>query len=117
MILGYAGVSTNVHVGVYADAKLITSASVAFWCLEYLGHGKVHLLNGGIEARVEAGKPLDKAEKKLPSVTFKANVVKSRTATTDEMVKIAKGKSQDVKVFDSRTEKEHTGADIRALRG
>jgi len=116
-ILGNAGVSADMHVVVYADAKLITGASVAFWCLEYLGHNKVHFLNGGIEAWVEAGKPLDKTEKKLPPAAFKAKVVKDRTASTDEVVKVAKGESKNVNVIDSRTEKEHNGADIRALRG
>lgn len=116
-ILGTAGVSMDKHVVVYADAKLITSASVAFWCLEHLGHDKVHFLNGGIEAWKDAGKSLDKNERKLAPAAFKAKVIKSRTASTDEMVKIAKGEVKDVNVIDSRTEKEHAGSDIRALRG
>lgn len=116
-ILGNAGVSMDTHVVVYADAKLITSTSVAFWCLEHLGHEKVHFLDGGIEAWLGAGKPLDRTEKKLDTAAFKARVTKSRTASTEEMVKIAKGEVKNVNVIDSRTEKEHAGSDIRALRG
>jgi thiosulfate/3-mercaptopyruvate sulfurtransferase len=116
-ILGNAGVSMDKHVVVYADAKLITSASVAFWILEQLGHDKVHFLNGGIEAWQDAGKSLDKTEKNPTPAAFKTKVVKSRTASTEEMVKIAKGKVKDVNVIDSRTEKEHAGSDIRAIRG
>lgn len=116
-MLGSAGVSMDKHVIVYADAKLITSASVAFWVLEQLGHDKVHLLNGGIEAWHDAGRPLEVTEKKLSPVSFKAKVVNSRTATTAEMVRIARGEIKDVNVVDSRTEKEHAGSDIRALRG
>ena len=116
-ILGNAGVSMDKHVVVYADAKLITSASIAFWCLEHLGHAKVHFLDGGIEGWMDAGKPLDMTEKKLAPVAFKARVIKSRTASTEEIVKIAKGEVKDVNVIDSRTEKEHAGSDIRALRG
>ncbi len=116
-IFGNAGVDMDKHVVVYADAKLITSSSVAFWCLEHLGHKKVHFLNGGIEAWKDVGNSLDKTEKKLAPAAFSANVIKSRTASTEEMVKIAKGEVKDVNVIDSRTEKEHAGSDIRALRG
>ncbi|MEW6409796.1 MAG: rhodanese-like domain-containing protein [Nitrospirota bacterium] len=116
-ILGSAGISADKHVVVYSDAKHITSASVAFWILEYLGHKNVHFMNGGIESWQAAGKPVDKAEKKHPAATYKAKVVKSRIAPTSEIAKIAKGEVKGVQVIDSRTEKEHKGADIRALRG
>jgi thiosulfate/3-mercaptopyruvate sulfurtransferase len=116
-MLGSAGVNMDTHVVVYADARLITSATVAFWILEYLGHDKVHFLNGGIEAWTEGGKPLDKTEKKLPPAAFKAKVVNARAAATEEMVRIAKGVVRDVNVIDSRTANEHKGSDIRSLRG
>jgi thiosulfate/3-mercaptopyruvate sulfurtransferase len=116
-LLGEAGVSMDKPVVVYADAKLVTGASVAFWALEYLGHKDVHFLNGGIEGWLAAGKTLEKEPVKPAPAVFKANVVKSRIATTDEMVKIARGEIKGVQVIDSRTEKEHGGDDIRALRG
>ncbi len=116
-LLGNGGVTQNSPVVVYADAKLITSASVAFWVLEHLGHDNVYFLDGGIEEWQSAGKPLDKSETKLTPAAFKARVVKSRIATTEEMVRIAKGEIKEVNVIDSRTEKEHGGSDIRALRG
>lgn len=116
-MLGEAGVSMDKTVVVYADAKLITSATVAFWILEYLGHDKVRFLNGGIELWQEAGKPLEKDGQKLPASNFKAKVVKSRIAPTEEIVKIAKGELKGINLIDSRTEKENKGDDIRALRG
>ncbi len=116
-IFSNAGVSMAKHVVVYADAKLISSASVAFWCLEHLGHTKVHFLNGGIETWKEAGKPLDKGESKLRPAVFQAKVIQNRLATTAEMVKIATGEIKGVNVIDSRTEREHEGSDIRSLRG
>lgn len=115
-ILGGAGVSMDTNVVVYADVKGITSATVAFWILEYLGHNKVRFMDGGIESWIDAGLPLDKAETKRPAATFKAEVVEKRIATTREMVKIAKG-WKDAQLIDSRTPREHKGEDIRALRG
>lgn len=116
-LLGNAGVSMDKPVVVYADARLITGASVAFWVLEYLGHSDVRLLNGGIEEWVTTGKLLEKAPTKLPAAAFKANVVKTRIATSDEMAKIARSEIKGAQVIDSRTEKEHKGEDIRSLRG
>ena len=127
-LLGAAGVSMDTPVVVYADAAGITSATVAFWALEYLGHEKVSFLNGGIEEWQAGGKPLeksaavsplleDKTATTLQPATFMAKVVKSRIAATDEVVKIARGELKEVNVIDSRSEKEHAGTDIRALRG
>ncbi|MFA4827600.1 MAG: rhodanese-like domain-containing protein [Thermodesulfovibrionales bacterium] len=116
-LLGEAGVSMDKPVVVYADAKLITGTTVAFWALEYLGHTDVRFLNGGIEEWQSVGKPLDNTKTKLPPVTFKSNVVKNRIATTDEMVRIAKGEIKNVNVIDSRSEKENKGEDIRSVRG
>jgi thiosulfate/3-mercaptopyruvate sulfurtransferase len=116
-VFGNAGVDRDRPVVVYADARLITSATVAFWILEYLGHDNVYFLNGGIEEWQSDGRPLDKAEAKHQTAAFKAKVVKSRIATTEEIVKIAKREIKDVNLIDSRSEKEHSGSDIRALRG
>lgn len=116
-LLGNAGVGNDKPVVVYADAKLITGATVGFWILEYLGHNKVYFLNGGIDSWKEAGKSLEKTEITLNPTTFKAKLVKSTIATTEEMLKIAKGATKNVNVIDSRTNKEHNGEDIRALRG
>ena len=55
-VFGNAGVDRDRPVVVYADARLITSATVAFWILEYLGHDNVYFLNGGIEEWQSEGK-------------------------------------------------------------
>jgi thiosulfate/3-mercaptopyruvate sulfurtransferase len=116
-LLGETGVSMDRPVVVYADAKLITGATVAFWILEYLGHNDVGFLNGGIEEWQSSGRALESGKNKPVPATFKANIVKNRIATTDEVVKIAKGEITNVNLIDSRSEKEHKGEDIRSLRG
>jgi len=116
-ILGEAGISNEKHVVVYSDADIV-HATVGYWILEYLGHeGKVHLLDGGIVEWKALGKPLSKEETKLPPATFKAKVNERIKATTEEILKIAKGEVKDVQLIDARTEKEYTGYDVRALRG
>lgn len=117
-LLGKVGIGNDTHVILYyGDMKTITSATVGFWILEYLGHDKVHVLNGGLDAWRKAGNRLDNKPTMRKPTTFKANVVASRYGSTDEILGIANGNSPDSQLIDSRTAKEHAGSDIRAVRG
>ncbi|MCL4491354.1 MAG: rhodanese-like domain-containing protein [Nitrospirae bacterium] len=115
-ILGGAGISNDKHVVVYSDGDIV-HATVGYWILEYLGHDKTHFLNGGIVAWKQENKPMSKDETKLSPAVFKAAVQPGRIATTEEILKIATGKIKNVQLIDSRSAKEHTGYDVRALRG
>lgn len=117
-LLGKAGIDNNTHVVFYhGDEKTLTDASVGFWVMEYLGHDKVHFMDGGLEAWRNSGLRLAKEPTIKEPKTFKANVVASRLATTAEITDIATGKTTGVQLIDSRSAKEHKGEDIRALRG
>ena len=117
-ILGRVGIGNASHVVFYhGDMKDLTDATMGFWILEYLGHDKVYLLNGGLDAWRKAGLRLsDKPDKREPA-TFKAKLVPSRFSTTDEVVKIARGQAKGVQLIDSRTAREYKGEDIRSVRG
>lgn len=111
------GIGNDKHVVFYyGDMKTLTDATVGFWIMEYLGHDKVHVLNGGLDAWRKAGNRLDNKPVKKAAATFKANVVAQRYGNTDEILGIAQGK-QNSQLIDSRTSKEHKGDDIRAIRG
>lgn len=118
-LLGKVGISNAAHVVFYGDlrTKSLDDATVAFWVLEYLGHDKTHVLNGGLEAWVQAGKKLDTQPTMRQQAIFKAKTVASRYASTDEVLKIARGQAKDVQLIDARTKGEHDGDDIRAVRG
>jgi thiosulfate/3-mercaptopyruvate sulfurtransferase len=118
-LLGKVGIGNNTHVAIYGDMKTKTmeSATVGFWVFEYIGLDKVSVLNGGLEAWTKAGKKLATEPTMKQPATFKAKAVQSRYATTDEVLKIAKGQTKGVQLIDSRTKKEHEGTDIRAIRG
>ena len=117
-LLGKAGIDNNTHVVFYhGDEKTLTDATVGFWVLEYLGHDKVHFMDGGLEAWRNSGFRLAKDPTIKEPKTYKANVVASRLATTSEITDIATGKTTGVQVIDSRSEKENKGEDIRAIRG
>jgi thiosulfate/3-mercaptopyruvate sulfurtransferase len=119
-LFGKAGIGNDTHVVFYGEHKVTDTfkdSTVAFWIMEYLGHDKAHVLNGGIDAWLKAGKKLTNEPAIKPEKTFKARVVASRYASTDEMLQIAQGKKNGVTVIDARSKKEHDGEDIRALRG
>ena len=117
-LLGKVGISNDTHVVLYyGDIGDITSATVAFWILEYLGHDKAHVLNGGIDAWRKAGNRLDSKPTMREPTTFKANVVASRYGSTDEVLKIATGELVGEQLLDSRTPQEYAGTDVRAIRG
>jgi thiosulfate/3-mercaptopyruvate sulfurtransferase len=119
-ILGKAGIGNNTNVVLYGEikSKSMDDASVGFWIFEYLGHtDKVHVMNGGLEAWTHAGKKLATEPTIKPATTFKSKFVKSRIATTDEVLKIAKGQVKGVQLIDSRNKKEYAGEDIRNVRG
>jgi thiosulfate/3-mercaptopyruvate sulfurtransferase len=117
-LLGKAGIDNNTHVVFYhGDIKTLTDASVGFWVMEYLGHDKVHFMDGGLEAWRNSGFRLEKEPTIKEPKTFKANVVASRLATTDEILGVATGSITGVQLIDSRSKKEHQGKDMRAIRG
>jgi len=79
---------------------------VPFWYMEYMGHKDVRVLDGGIGAWTAEGKPLEQVAGKLPPTQFKADVVKNRLATTEEVLKIARGE-EEAQLVDSRTMDEY----------
>jgi thiosulfate/3-mercaptopyruvate sulfurtransferase len=112
------GIGNDTHVVFYYDGLgTMTDATTGFWIMEYLGHDKAHVLDGGIDAWRKAGNRLDNKPVKLREHLFKASVVPARYSDTDEIVAIAEGKKPDTQLIDSRTANEHAGKDIRALRG
>jgi thiosulfate/3-mercaptopyruvate sulfurtransferase len=113
------GIGNDTHVVIYGEhvkSDTMKDTTVAFWILEYLGHDKVHVLNGGIDAWKNEGYKMDNKPTILKAKTFKANVAHSRYATTDEALDIAKGKKKGTQVIDARTAEELKGADQRSLR-
>jgi thiosulfate/3-mercaptopyruvate sulfurtransferase len=116
-ILGNAGISNTNTVVIYGDTPRITHATVGFWVLEYLGQKDVRFLNGGVKAWEAASKKLDTAETKRPPRHYTVHVVRSRIASTDEVMKIARGEVTGPQIVDARTGAEFAGTDVRAKRG
>jgi thiosulfate/3-mercaptopyruvate sulfurtransferase len=120
--LGEAGIGSDKHIILYGKAVDVFYNTVPFWILEYLGCNSsfmkctVHYYDGGIERWEAEGGAVELTDSTLPPTQFKAHVVASRLASTEEVLEVVKGKKKAV-IIDTRTEAEYNGSDIRALRG
>jgi len=120
--LGDAGIGDDKHIIVYGNAADVYDNAVTFWILEFLGCNSphlsctVHYYDGGIEQWEGYGGKLVAEDSSLPKTQFKAQVVASRLATSEEVLKVAKGQAKAA-LIDARTDAEYHGSDIRALRG
>jgi thiosulfate/3-mercaptopyruvate sulfurtransferase len=117
-LLGKVGIGNDTHVVFYhGDMRTLTAATVGFWILEQLGHDKVQVLNGGLDAWRKAGNRLDSKPTIKKATSFKAKPIANRYAATAEVLDIATGQASGVQLIDSRTDKEFKGKDVRAIRG
>src|SRR3989338_4837664 len=113
-ILGEAGITRENEIIVYGT-KGDTGPDVVFWILEYLGAGKAKVYHGGFDDWTAGKHPLTNEPRKLPAAKFTAKVRPDVIATTDYVQKNLQNK--EIQFVDSRTAKENSGDDIRALRG
>lgn len=112
-LLGLRGITVEDSIVVYDDISGM-SAARAFWFLEYLGHGDVHLLDGGFSAWRNAGLPVTRDAAAPRPAAFRYEALRDRVATYRDMLDAidAPGKV----ILDTRSEKEWLGADRRAAR-
>ncbi len=90
VVFGNLGISPDTHVVLYDDKGGFHAARV-FWLLEYYGHRKVSLLDGGIQKWVEAGYALDKGPRRKgqtrPAIAlFSPAITPRRHASADYII-------------------------------
>ncbi len=113
-LLSAAGIRPDHHVIAY-DGENTLKACRFLWTLDVIGHRGFSLLNGGLNAWLDAGQELDDA---LPNVTptrYPVSYDASRIADRDYI--LARLDDPDVIVLDTRSELEYNGVDRRAARG
>ncbi len=113
-LLGLRGISADETIVVYDDISGM-SAARAFWFLEYLGHGDVHLLDGGFNAWRAAGLEIARDAQAPKATSFRYDTVRDRVATYRDMRDAID--DCDKVILDTRSEKEWLGIDKRAARG
>ncbi|MBI2936369.1 MAG: sulfurtransferase [Chloroflexi bacterium] len=113
-LMGAVGVSNDTRVVIYDDGNGL-NATRFFWTLEYFGHTKSSILNGGIAAWKTDSRDLQRRAPDVPLATFQHQ--------PNPGVFAAKGYIQAVLsrpkflLLDARSPAEYAGTDVRSKRG
>ncbi len=113
-VLEMRGVSEEKDVVFYEENSGMRAAR-GLWFLEYFGHPKVRVLDGGIQAWREAGCPVTTDAVPPKAARFKIAERRALLATADDVL-TSLGKT-NICIVDTRSDDEYMGRTIRAARG
>ncbi len=112
--LGRAGIAPQNTVVLYDDQGGL-AATRMFLALEYLGHDRMHVLNGGFQAWTAAGGPVAREAARPLGTTYRARPRPDVIATKADV--LAGLKDAGRVLVDARSGPEFRGQDVRAARG
>ncbi len=108
------GVNLDTEVVFYEENSGMKAAR-GLWFLEYFGHKKVSVLDGGIQAWKKAGYPVTTETVPPKGTQFKVGEQREVLATYEDVLKSID--NQRAKIVDTRSEDEYMGRLVRAARG
>jgi thiosulfate/3-mercaptopyruvate sulfurtransferase len=112
--MGRSGIGAETHV-VAVDHLGGQFATRLWWALQYYGHDRVSVLDGGYHRWHEEDRPLEAGPVEVAPAVFTPRVRPSWRATADEVLaKLGRG---DVQILDARDAAQFTGAKRRGPRG
>ncbi|WP_332913341.1 sulfurtransferase [Algoriphagus boritolerans] len=107
-VLGKLGITAKSHVVVYDDQMGANSAARMWWMLRALGHEKVQVLEGGIQAAIAIGMPISTDwESKTPTEPYPSNDWQLMIADMKEVESIAWDKNH--LIIDVRSAERYRG--------
>lgn len=113
-MLGQLGVTPETMVVMYDEVGGL-NASRLFFTLDYIGHKKMALLNGGLTKWVAEGRPLSKEVPPVNAAMYRVRTDTWRVASS-RWILANLGKPY-LSLVDARSPKEFSGEDVRAKRG
>ena len=108
-LMGRAGVSNDTTVVCYSDAAMF--ATRLWWVLNYYGHTKAKVLNGGWRRWISEGRPVTTAESNPPHAKFAPRTHPERICLVDDLM--ARYTSPKVHVLNVLPEGMYAGRDNR----
>lgn len=107
-VLSKLGISPKNHIIIYDDKNGSNAAARFWWMLRAIGHEKVQVLNGGIQAAIKIGFPLNsEIENFEPTQNYPISKWKLSQANIDEVEK-ARNNDQNI-VIDVRDKNRFDG--------
>ena len=114
-LFGGLGIGEGTRVVAYDGPKTPFGAARLFFVLEFFGHDKVQVLNGGFLKWAREGRRISTEVPTPPKAAFVARPRPELLATAED-VRSRLGNPK-VCLLDARSAKEYTGEDLWALRG
>jgi thiosulfate/3-mercaptopyruvate sulfurtransferase len=102
------------HTLVVAYDSDLHFAPRLFWALNYYGHSKVKVLDGGFPRWLAEGRPVTRTVPKVPRGSFSSKPQPDWIATRDQVVGCIR--RPDTVLIDVRSDEEWTGANTRGTR-
>ncbi|KOP83167.1 sulfurtransferase [Cytobacillus solani] len=103
-----AGISEETTVIAY-DGGEGSYAARLWWLLNYVGHEKVYILNGGYKAWKDAGYPTNDTIPTYLKTEFKVHLNDKIFASQEEVKKMVEAKNDETVIIDSRENKRYLG--------
>ena len=113
-MLGQLGITGETMVVAYDDQGGL-NASRLFYTLDYAGHGKMAILNGGLTKWVAEGRSLSKEVPQVATAVHRVHPGTGGVASARWIV--ANLGKPNLALVDARSPKEFRGEDVRAKRG
>lgn len=109
------GIGETTRVVAYDGPKTPFGATRLFFVLEFFGHDKVQVLNGGFAKWEREGRPVSTRVPTPAKAVFVARPRAGLLATAEEVR--ARLGNPKICLLDARSAKEYAGEDLRAMRG
>jgi len=113
-LLGQLGITPETMVVAYDDLGGL-NASRLFFTLDYAGHDKMALLNGGLTKWVAEGRDLSKDAPSLREAVYRVRPRTEKVASARWI--LGNLGKRNLRLVDARSPKEFSGEDVRAKRG
>jgi thiosulfate/3-mercaptopyruvate sulfurtransferase len=113
-LLGRLGIDSETTVVVYDDFGGLNAARL-FFTLDYAGHEKMALLNGGLTRWVAEGRPLSREVSPVRETRYRVRTRTERVVTARWIM--ANLEKPNLALVDARSPREFSGEDFRAKRG
>ncbi len=111
------GVEDDRAVIVYGEGDGSGGDAVAgnlYWTLEYVGHDEVYLVDGGLQAWIDARyDALDSGNSEPEATDFEIERRDELLATVDDLKEVIDDEEDDTVIIDTRRESEFVGEEIR----
>jgi thiosulfate/3-mercaptopyruvate sulfurtransferase len=113
-LMGQLGISNETTVVGYDDQGGLSPARL-WWVLDYYGHAKAKVLNGGWNKWTKEKRPVTQEMPTPQPAQFNVHVDSQKICLVEEL--LVEMKRPNVVIIDARSPAEYSGFDVRAKRG